>query len=131
MGYLSTDSKAIGCKWVFHKKNNEQYKARLVVKGYAQKEDIDYNKNFSPIVKHTFIRMLLAMVAQFDLELKQMYVKIVFLHCELEERIYMKQHEGHIQEGQETKVYLLNNSLYGLKQSPRQWYKWFDTHDQV
>jgi len=40
--------------------------------------------------------MLLAMVAQFDLELEQMNVKIMFLHGELEERIYMKQLESYI-----------------------------------
>jgi len=38
--------KAIGCRWVFRKKDNEQYKARLVVKGYSQKESIDYNEIF-------------------------------------------------------------------------------------
>jgi len=72
---------------------------------YAQKEGIDYNKLFSPVVKYTSIRMSLAMVAQFDLQLEQMDVKIIFLQGELE-RIYMKQPEGYIQEGQETKVCL-------------------------
>jgi len=62
----------------------------LVAKGYAQKEGIDYNESFSPVVKRTSIQMLLAIVAQFDLELKQMNVKKVFLHDEVEEEIYMK-----------------------------------------
>ena len=43
---LSKDSKAIGCRWVFRKKDNEQYKIRLAAKGYAQKEVIDYNDIF-------------------------------------------------------------------------------------
>ena len=43
----------------------------LVAKGYAQKKDIDYNEIFSSIDKHTSTQMLLAIVAQFDLELKQ------------------------------------------------------------
>ena len=108
------------------KKDNEQYKAKLVAKRYAQKEGIDYNKIFS-ILKHTSIRMLLAIITQFDLELEQMNVKTTFLHGELEEKIYMKQLKGYIWEGKENKVCLLNKSLYGLKQSPRQWYKWFDS----
>ena len=96
---LQKNSKAIGCRWVFRKKDNEQYKARLVSKGYAQKEGINYNAIFFLIVKHTSIRMLLAMVAQFDLELEQMNIKTTFLHGELEERIYMKQPKGYIREG--------------------------------
>ena len=90
---LPKDSKAISCRWVFHKKDNEQYKARLVAKGYAQKEGIDYNEIFSPVVKYTSIRMLLAIVVQFNIALKQMDAKTAFLHGELEERICMKQHE--------------------------------------
>ena len=71
--------------------------------------------------------MLLVLVAQFELELEQMNVKTTFLHDELEEKIYMKQPEGYIKESQENKECLLNKSLYGLKQSPRQWYKRFDS----
>jgi len=59
---LPKDFKAIGCWWVFHK-DNEQYKVRLVAKGYAQKESIDYNEIFSSVVKHTSIRMSLVIVA--------------------------------------------------------------------
>ena len=82
---------------------------------------------FSPVVKRTSIQMLLVIVVQFDLELEQMDVKTTFLHSELEQKTYMKQPEGYIQEGKENKVCLLKKSLYGLKQSPRQWYKWFDS----
>jgi len=67
------------------------------------------------------------MVAHFDPELEQMNVKIVFLHSELEERIYIKQPEGYIQERQEAKVCFIKKSFYGLKQSPRQWYKRLDS----
>ena len=70
---------------------------------------------FSPVVKHTSIRMLLAIVVQFDLELEQMDVKTSFPHGELEEKIYMKQPEGYIQKGKENNVCLLNKFLYGLK----------------
>ena len=83
---LPKDSKAIGCRWVFRKKDNEQYKARLISKGYAQKEGIDYNEIFSRIVKHISIWMLLAIIVQVDRELEQMDVKTAFLHGELEGR---------------------------------------------
>ena len=68
---------------------------------------------FSPVVKHTSIRMLLIIVVQFDLELEQMDIKTTFLHDELEENIYMKQPESYIQEVIENKVRLLKKSLYG------------------
>ena len=77
-------------------------------------------------MKHTSIRVLLALVNQFDLELEQMDVKTAFLHGNLEERILMAQPEGFIKNRDEEKVCLLRKSLYGLKQSPRQWYLKFD-----
>ena len=61
--------KIIGCKWVFKKKEeipgakSVRYKACLVAKGYSQTEGVDFNEVFSPVVKHTSIRVLLAMVA--------------------------------------------------------------------
>ena len=47
-------SKAIDCRWVFQKKDNEKYETRAVAKGYSQKEGIDYNE-ISHVVKHTSI----------------------------------------------------------------------------
>ncbi|KAL0402528.1 UNVERIFIED_CONTAM: Retrovirus-related Pol polyprotein from transposon TNT 1-94 [Sesamum latifolium] len=89
---LPKGKKAIGCKWVFAKKegfpsqSDVRYKARLVAKGYVQKEGIDYNEVFSPVVKHSSIRILLALVAQLDLELVQLDVKTAFLHGDLKRK---------------------------------------------
>ena len=66
----------------------------LVVKGFAPKECIDYNEVFSPIVKHIFIRIILVLVAEYELELSQLDVKTTFLHGDLEEEIYMTQPYG-------------------------------------
>ena len=99
----------------------------MVAKGYSQREGIDFNEVFSPVMRHSSIHVVLAMVALFDLELEQLDVKKAFLHGELKEQIYMHQLEGFVIEGKEDHVCLLKKSLYGLKQSPRQWYKRFDT----
>jgi len=63
---------------LFSKRPNCRY-------GYAQKEGINYNKVFSPDVKHSSIRILLALIAQHDLELNQLNVKINFLHGDLDD----------------------------------------------
>ncbi|KAG8503271.1 hypothetical protein CXB51_001260 [Gossypium anomalum] len=125
--------KTVHCKWVFKKKEGflgveePRYKARLVAKGYSQIPGVDFIDVFSLVVKHSSIRALLGIVAMHDLELEQLDVKTTFLHGELEEDIYMQQQEGFTVSIKEDYVCLLKKSLYGLKQSPRQWYKRFDS----
>jgi len=70
-----------------------RYKARLVAKRYTQRESIDYNEKFSPVVKHSSIRILLALIAQYELKLDQLDVKTAFLYGDLEEEI-MSQSTG-------------------------------------
>ena len=93
----------------------DKYKARLVVKGYKQREGLDYFDTYSPITRITSIRMLIAITAVYKLEIHQMDVKTAFLNGDLEEEIYLEQPEGFIVSGQEQKVYWLIKSLYGLK----------------
>ena len=69
----------------------------------------------------------MALVAQFDLELAQIDVKIAFLHGILNKEIYMSQPDGFKILGWENWACKLSKSIYGLKQSPRQWYKRFDS----
>jgi hypothetical protein len=91
-----------------------------VVKGFTQKEGIDYHKTFSPVSKNDSFRIIMALVAYFDLELHQMDVKTTFLNENLEEEVYMKQPKGFDDNTQ--KACKLNKSIYGLKQVSRQWY---------
>jgi hypothetical protein len=125
----SKSKKVIGCKWVFKRKtdgSNVRYKARLVAKGYSQVQGVDFNEVFSPVVKRTSIRVLLALVASKNLELEQMDVKTAFLHGDLEEEIFMCQPEGlpELEKLAEPnrdpnskfpRVCRLKKSLYGLK----------------
>jgi len=96
---LPKGAKRVGCKWVFKTKCDskgkiERYKARLVAKGYTQKDDIDYKETFSPVSKKDSLRIVMALVAHYDLELHQMDVKTAFLNGDLEEEVYMDQPEG-------------------------------------
>ena len=126
------NKKIVGCKWIFKLKEGipgvekPRYKARLVAKGFSQTEGIDYNEIYSPVVKHRSIRVILSLVAYFDWELEQLDVKTAFLYGELDEQIFMSQPEGFELGDKKAKVCLLHKSLYGLKQSPRQWYLKFD-----
>ena len=77
--------KSIGCKWILKTKqdskgNIARYKARLVAKDFTQKEGIDYKETFSPVSSNDFFRIIMALVAHYDLELHQMDFKTVFLN---------------------------------------------------
>jgi hypothetical protein len=67
----------------------KQYKARLVVKGFAQKKGIDFDEIFSPVVKMTSIRTILSLVVVEYFHLEQLDVKTNFLHGDLEEDLYV------------------------------------------
>lgn len=116
----------VGCKYVLTIKRNpdlsiSKYKVRLVARGFTQRYGIDYTETYSPVAAYPSIRMFLALVAHFDLELHQMDVKSAYLHGKLQETIYMEQPEGYAQPGKEHLVLKLNKSLYGLKQAGRTW----------
>jgi len=124
-------AKTVGCKWVYKTKydsqgNVERFKARLVAKGFTQREGIDYNETFSPVSCKDSFRIIMALVAHYDLELHQMDVKTAFLHGDLEENVYMAQPKGFVVEGKERMGCRLKKSIYGLKQASRQWYLKFD-----
>ena len=116
--------KPIGCKWIYKRKRGadgrvETYKERLVAKGYTQKECIDYEETFSPVAMLKSIHILLSIAAHLDYEIWQMDVKTTFLNSCLEESIYMIQPEGFIAKGEEHRVYKLQRSIYGLKQTSK------------
>lgn len=115
-------------KWVLkikRKTNGEidRYKARLVARGFSQIYGMDYHETYAPVVNTVCIRMLFAMAAARKLHMSQFDVKTAFLNGTLDETVYMEQPEGFAENN--SKVCRLKRSLYGLKQSPRQWNKRF------
>jgi len=128
---ISKGAKTVGYKWVYKTKydsqgNVERIKARLVAKSFTQREGIDYHETFSPVSCKDSFRIIMALVAHYDLELHQMDAKMAFLHGDLEETVYMAQLKGFVMEGKERMGCRLKKSIYGLKQASRQWYLKFD-----
>nr|GEY06566.1 zinc finger, CCHC-type [Tanacetum cinerariifolium] len=120
-----------GCKWILKRKMKvdgsiDKYKARLVIQGFRQKEEIDFFDTYAHVARISTIRLLLALAAIHDLVIHQMDAKTAFLNDDLDEEIYMKQHEGFVKPGHESKVCKLKKSLHGLKQAPKQWHQKFD-----
>lgn len=96
---LPPDRKVIGCKWVFKTKENpdgtvHKYKARLVAKGYHQVAGFDFTKTFSPVVKPTTIRILLAIAISRGWSIRQLDINNAFLNGDLKEEIFMEKQPG-------------------------------------
>lgn len=106
--------KCITSKWVFQIKEGK-YKARLVARGCEQKNNIDYEKLYSPVVNSAALRILFALAAHYDWSFIKFDVKTAFLYEELEEEIFMYLPEGY--EETENKICKLKKALYGLKQA--------------
>ena len=110
---LPPEHVTIKSRWLFKIKPGHN-----VAKGYTQRKGIDYRETYAPVVKHTALRVIFSLVAALDLDMIQLDVKTAFLHCELEEEMFMEQPEGFISPGREKDVCRLIKSLYGLKQAP-------------
>ncbi|KAK8957981.1 hypothetical protein KSP39_PZI000375 [Platanthera zijinensis] len=77
---LPKGKKALKNRWIFRVKQGDsstppRYKARLVVKGFGQRQGVDFDEIFSPVVKMSSIRVVLGLAARQDLEIEQMDVK--------------------------------------------------------
>nr|GEU32017.1 retrovirus-related Pol polyprotein from transposon TNT 1-94 [Tanacetum cinerariifolium] len=117
----------INMKWLWKNKRDEENtvirnKSRLVVKGYAQKEGVDFEESFAPVARLEAVRLLIAYVAYKSCTLYQMDVKTAFLYGPLKEEVYVNQPDGFVDPYHPDKVYHLKKALYGLKQAPRAWY---------
>nr|GEY52548.1 Gag-Pol polyprotein [Tanacetum cinerariifolium] len=117
----------IKLKWLWKNKRNEentiiQNKSRLVAKGYAQKEGVDFEESFAPVARLEAVRLFIAYAAHKSFTIYQMDVKTTFLYGPQKEEVYVNQPDGFVDPYHPDKVYRLKTALYGLKQAPRAWY---------
>lgn len=94
---LPKGEKAIGVKWVYKVKKNDQgkvekYKARLVAKGYNQRHGVNYDEVFTPVARLETIRLFISLTAQNGWKIHQMNAKSTFLNGVLEENMYIDNH---------------------------------------
>ena len=115
------DKNVVGGRWVYSIKEGGEYKARYVAKGYSQIKDLDYHETYAPTTKMTTIRTLMQLCVQYDLIVHQMDVKSAYLNADIDCEIFVEQPLGCTVPGKEDLVWKLNKSLYGLKQSGRNW----------
>jgi hypothetical protein len=122
---LPPGKKALGSTWVFTTKYTptgliDRYKARLVAQGFGQTLGDDYLETFSPTIRAESLRTLLAIATFEDLEIQQIDVVSAYPRSKLHATVYLKPPEGlKVPEGMVLRV---KQSLYGLKQSGREWY---------
>ncbi|GKF22850.1 retrovirus-related pol polyprotein from transposon TNT 1-94, partial [Tanacetum coccineum] len=117
----------INMKWIWKNKRDKENtiirnNARLVAKGYAQKEGIDFEESFTPVDRLEVVRLFVTYATHKSFPVYQMDVKTTFLYRPLKEEVYVNQPDGFIDPYHPDQVYRLKKELYGLKQAPRAWY---------
>ena len=125
---LPKGKKAIDTKWVLKIERGpdneiDRYKGRVAARGFMQEFGLDYYETHTGVVRSTCIRVILALVAFYDLEIIQLDFISAYLNSDLEEEVHVRQPPGYIKTGKEYLVYRVLKVLYGLKQSARAWNK--------
>jgi transposase InsO family protein len=125
---LPKGKRAIGSRWVFKIKRTvdgsiERYKGRIVAKGYAQREGVDYTETFAPTARFGALRTVIALAAIEDMELESVDISTAFLNGEIDAEVFMTKPEGVEIPGFEGPEWVLQllKGLYGIKQGPRLW----------
>ena len=113
-------------RWVFKKKLKadgtvDRYKARWVARGFEQRDGIDYEQTYAPVVRAATSKILQSIAIVKGWSTRQWDVKTAFLNGKLDRWLYIKQPTG-FQDASD-KVCMLVKPLYGLKQAGYEWYQ--------
>lgn len=124
---LPPGTKPIDLKWIFKLKKDTKgeiikYKARIITKGYIQRQGVDFAEVFAPMTRLEIVRLLLDLSAKNGWKVHHLDVKSAFLNGDQKEEVYVMQPKGFEKPGQERLVYKLSKALYGLFQASRVWY---------
>ena len=106
--------KVLSLRMLVTVKQDNTLKARLVARGFLQREGINYFQTYSPVIKLQSSRLLLQLAAITGKKIWQLDVKQAFLQAKIEEDVYVRYNN---------KVYKLEKALYGTKQASRAWNK--------
>ena len=112
-------------RWVYAFKKDKLgritfVKARYTVMGCFQTEGVDYDETFAPVMTIQTFRTVLQLVnLDPDSVMEQWDISNAYIHSKLEEKVFCEQPQGHEDPNHPGKVWLLQRSLYGLKQSGR------------
>jgi len=122
---LFAGERTVGSKWVFAIKGDqygyvERFKARLVAKGCGQEYGVNYTETFSPVARSS-IRLVIALAVENKMFMHQLDVSAAYLNGDLQDVVYMRQPQGFVDTAYPKRVLRLHKSLYGLKQSGREW----------
>lgn len=120
---LPANKDVVDVKWIFKQKGDGTKKARLVARGFQQRGYVQ--NTYSPVFKMQTLKILLAFCCKNAIHIHQMDVETAFLNGNVKSEVYVKQPPGY--NNGTSQVLKLHKALYGLKESPRQWYECF--HD--
>ena len=123
--------KPIKSRYVYKRKYNEdgsikKYKARLVALGYGQVPGVDVFNTFAPVVKSITVRLLLALAFIFNMHIHQLDVSNAFCYAHIDGDVYKLPTPDYILPRDH--CFKLERSLYGLRSSPRSWWKFLDKY---
>ena len=110
------------------RKADNSYKARVVTQGWNQVHILDCGSTFAPVSRLQSDRMFVAITVEYDLDMDHTDVSTAFLYADVQEKVFVEQAPSFEVKDKDVGelVMQLEKSLYGLAQSPGNWFHTID-----